>query len=120
MYDIFSEFADFFDSFDVFGSYVEVERCPVCNQSYQDFKKRGRFGCSKCYETFKNPVSQVLKQMHQNNVHTGKIPNTAAAEIKKKKMYEDLKRELSEAVKLEDYEKAAKLHKELKALGNVE
>ena len=38
--------------------------------------------------------------------------------MKKKRRYETLKAELSQAVKNEDYEKAAKLHKELKQLEN--
>lgn len=120
MYDLFSEFADFFDNFDVIPSYKEVKKCPMCGQSYQDFQKTGKFGCARCYETFRQPVTVTLKQIHQNAKHTGKIPAGSAAELKKKKYYEDLKAELARAVKEENYEKAAKLHKELKTLGNVE
>ena len=120
MYDIFSEFADFFDSFDVFPTYREVKSCPNCGHTYQSFQKTGKFGCAKCYETFREPVNLTLRQIHQNSKHTGKIPSGSAQELKLKRKYEELKIALSEAVKAEDYEKAAKLHKELKALGNIE
>ena len=120
MYDIFSEFEDFFNSFDVFPAYREVKSCPNCGHTYQSFQKSGRFGCGKCYETFREPVKSSLRQIHQNSKHTGKVPSSSAHELKLRKRYEELKLALSEAVKTEDYETAAKLHKELKALGNIE
>ena len=119
MYDIFSEFADFFDNFDIFPTYRDKVSCPGCKRTFQDFKNKGRFGCPKCYETFRMPVTSTLKQIHQNVKHTGKIPAGSAAELKKKKRYEELKAELTRAVNEEDYEKAAKLHKELKSLGDI-
>lgn len=120
MYDIFSEFEDFFNSFDVFPTYREVKSCSGCGRTYQSFQKSGKFGCAKCYDTFREPVKSTLRQIHQNSKHSGKIPAGSAQELKLKKRYEELKTELSKAVKEEDYERAAKLHKELKALGNIE
>lgn len=120
MYDIFSEFADFFDSFDVFPTYREEKSCPHCKRTYSSFQKIGKLGCAKCYEAFKEPMKTTLRQIHQNSKHTGKIPAGSAKELKLKKQYEDLKAALAQAVKEEDYEKAAKLHKELKSLGNIE
>ena len=119
MYDIFSEFADFFDNFDIFPTYRDTVSCPGCKRTFQDFKNKGRFGCPKCYETLRMPVTSTLKQIHQNVKHTGKIPAGSAAELKKKKRYEELKAELTRAVNEEDYEKAAKLHKELKSLVDI-
>ena len=120
MYDIFKEFENFFDNFDIYPTYIEIEKCPGCGMTYQQFRNSGKLGCPKCYDTFRAPLEKTLRQIHQNNKHTGKIPNTSAVEIKKKKKYEELKKQLSDAVKNEEYELAAKLHKELKALGNIE
>ena len=116
MYNIFSDFSDFFNSFDVTPVYREVQKCPMCKRSYQDFRSTGRFGCAKCYETFKTPVSMTLKQIHQNTTHTGKIPSGSALELKKKREYENLKSQLQQAVASENYELAATLHKQLKSL----
>lgn len=120
MYDIFSEFEDFFNSFDVFPTYREVKSCPNCGRTYQSFQKTGKFGCGECYKTFKEPVRQTLRQIHQNSKHHGKIPAGSAKELKLKRHYEELKAALSKAVKEEDYETAAKIHKELKSMGNIE
>lgn len=119
MYDIFSDFAHFFDDFDVFPTYSEPLSCPGCKRTYQDFKRTGKFGCPKCYEAFRTPISKTLKQLHQNTTHTGKIPSKSAGKIRLKRKYEEIKAALSKAVSEEDYETAAKLHKELKALGEI-
>ena len=113
MYDLFS---DFFDSFDVMPAYIENGRCPNCGRSYYDFNKTGRLGCAECYKAFENPVRATLKRMQKNTRHTGKIPSGQSEELLKKRRLEELKKELSKAVSEEDYELAAKLHKEIKAL----
>lgn len=113
MYDLFS---DFFDSFDVFPVYHEETRCPNCGRTYYDFQKSGKFGCSKCYEAFEQPIRRTLKQIHSSEQHIGKIPKKSSAEIVKKRKLEDLKAKLSKAVQEENYELAAKLHKEIKAM----
>ena len=124
MYDIFSNFfdnSDFFDGFDILPvNYTQPKKvvCPVCKHTFEDFQKTGKFGCGACYEAFRNPVTLTLKQIHANAKHTGKVPSHCADDLKKKRRYETLKAELSQAVKNEDYEKAAKLHKDLKQLEN--
>lgn len=113
MYDLFS---DFFDSFDVFPVYREDRRCPKCGRSYYDFQKTGRLGCSECYSAFETPVRTTLMQMQKSSTHTGKIPSKQSAELSKKRQLADLKAQLAKAVTDENYELAAKLHKEIKGL----
>lgn len=118
MYDLFS---DFFDGFDMFMQPVTVKeekKCPVCGHTYSDFRRTGKLGCGECYKTFRAPVEQTLRQIHPATVHTGKIPSKSGAELKLRKQYETLKRELSAAVKNEDYETAAKLHKQIREMEN--
>lgn len=121
MYDLFSEFEDFFNSFDVFMqpvSYKEEQKCPVCGRTWSDFRKSGRFGCGECYNTFRSSVEATLKQIHANSAHTGKIPSKSGKLLMKKRRYEELKLQLQEAVQSEDYETAAKLHKQIRAMEN--
>ena len=113
MYDLF---ADFFDSFDVVPVFREDVRCPNCGRTYYDFQKSGRLGCGECYSAFENPVRSTLKRMQKSTCHTGKIPSKQSEGLLKKRKLEELKRELSAAVAKEDYELAAKLHKEIKAM----
>lgn len=54
--------------------------------------------------------------MQKGTTHTGKIPAKQSAGLLKKRKLADLKEKLSEAVAKEDYELAAKLHKEIKGL----
>ena len=113
MYDLF---ADFFNSFDVVPVYRENKRCPNCGRTYYDFQKTGRLGCGECYNAFEIPVTETLRKMQKNTVHTGKIPSKGSKEILKKRKLSDLKNQLAEAVEKEEYELAAKLHKEIKGL----
>ena len=113
MYDLFS---DFFDSFDVFPVYRDDRHCPNCGRSYYDFQKSGRLGCGECYTAFEAPVRTTLVQMQKSSTHTGKIPSKKSAELSKKRRLSDLKAQLAKAVTDENYELAAKLHKEIKGL----
>lgn len=116
MYDLFSDFFDAFDMFAQPAKYAEEKKCPVCGRTYSEFARSGRFGCGECYKTFRAPVSEVLRQIHSTTRHTGKIPSKSGNAIKKQRKYEQLKAQLQEAVKSENYELAAKLHKEIRAM----
>jgi len=113
MYDLF---ADFFDSFDVVPVFREDVRCPNCGRTYYDFQKTGRLGCSECYKAFESQVRQALHKVQKGTTHTGKIPSKCSAELLKKRKLADLKNQLAKAVSDENYELAAKLHKEIKGL----
>ena len=118
MYDLFS---DFFDGFDIFMQPVTVKeekKCPVCGHTYSDFRRTGKIGCSECYRVFRTPIAETLRQVQPSTVHTGKIPSKSGEELKLKRKYETLKQELSTAVKNEDYETAAKLHKQIREIEN--
>ena len=118
MYDLFS---DFFDGFDMFMQPVTVKeekKCPVCGHTYSDFRRTGKIGCSECYKVFRAPIAETLRQGQPSTVHTGKIPSKSGEELKLKRKYETLKQELSAAVKNEDYETAAKLHKQIREIEN--
>ncbi len=113
MYDLFS---DFFDSFDIFPVYHEEKRCPNCGKSFYDFEKTGKFGCGECYKTFEEPIRQTLRQIQSAEEHIGKISSKKSAGLIKKRKLDDLKQKLSKAVSEENYELAAKLHKEIKEM----
>jgi protein arginine kinase activator len=118
MYDLFS---DFFDGFDMFMQPVtarEEKKCPVCGHTYSDFRRTGKLGCGECYNVFRSAIAQTLTQIQPSTQHTGKIPSKSGEELKKKRKYELLKQELSAAVKNEDYETAAKLHKQIREMEN--
>ena len=90
----------------IISEYENVEKLifvPV-NQKYQ---KKGLLDNKYRYEMLKSVCDKNDKF------------EVSDIELKKKRQYEQLKAELQKAVKEENYEKAAQLHKQLKSLGNV-
>ncbi|MES2308131.1 MAG: UvrB/UvrC motif-containing protein [Verrucomicrobiota bacterium] len=91
-------------------------QCPECGFSHQDFKKTGRLGCPTCYETFNDGLQLILKDMHKDTVHKGKIP----AKLQKSKIYQtkilELQTSLQEAVRQEKYELAAALRDQIQQI----
>ncbi|WP_236027814.1 UvrB/UvrC motif-containing protein [Candidatus Methylacidithermus pantelleriae] len=90
--------------------------CPQCGFTHTDFKKTGRLGCPACYHTFAGLLDSLLKDMHRDTVHKGKIPPRYA----RKRYYEmkirDLKESLEKAVAEEKYEEAAQIRDAIEQL----
>lgn len=90
--------------------------CDVCGLSYGKFKETGRFGCGNCYKVFGERLNPLFKKVHGNTSHTGKIPNRAGSRIKVQREVERLKQKLEEAVKSEEYEKAAAIRDKIREI----
>ncbi len=90
--------------------------CPVCEMTQSNFKKVGRLGCPQCYETFAELLAPMLKGMHKGERHIGKTPpghsDVAADEERLKRLRQDL----AQAVKDENFEAAAHLRDQVRAL----
>lgn len=119
--DDFNDLEELFGGFDVFPKAVKYtaapqKKCPVCGHTLADFERYGKLGCGECYNTFRDYVRPTLKRIHSGSVHSGKLPSKSESELKLKRKYEQLKKQLSEAVSGEDYETAARLHKQLKEM----
>jgi protein arginine kinase activator len=88
-------------------------RCEQCGFTQVDFKKHGRFGCPACYDTFRGLLEPMLDGMHKGTTHSGKVPQKAQA---RKSLYERLTKlelDLTEAIKSERYEEAARFRDEI-------
>jgi protein arginine kinase activator len=88
-------------------------RCESCGFTQADFKKHGRFGCPMCYDAFRGILEPMLDGMHKGTTHSGKIPQTALA---RKSLYERLSKlelDLTDAIKAERYEDAARARDEI-------
>ena len=91
-------------------------QCPSCKMTYDEFSKIGRFGCSECYTAFKSRLMPIIKNIHGINEHIGKLPSSAADELKFKRELEQLKKELKEAIRLEEFERAAQLRDRIRSM----
>ena len=79
----------------------------------------GRVGCADCYRTFYDRLLPSIQRIHGKIKHSGKVSNTAPAEpaietVEKK--IEKLKAAMNDAVAKQDFENAAKIRDEIKAL----
>ncbi|MDZ7263639.1 MAG: UvrB/UvrC motif-containing protein [candidate division KSB1 bacterium] len=82
--------------------------CRKCQLSWQEFKKTGLLGCSECYDSFSNPLKDLLRKLHGSNKHIGNRPPTRRV-VGSDDELERLQRELKHAIRSENYEYAAQL-----------
>lgn len=91
-------------------------QCPACGLTYTQFGQIGHFGCDQCYEAFGKNLVPLLRRLHGNQKHIGKIPARAGSFIKIKKEVERLREELQKKVAEEAFEEAAKLRDKIRQL----
>jgi len=95
-------------------------RCPSCGMTAAMFRKTGRLGCAACYEAFATLIAPALAEMHRGVRHTGRTPESAAAEarntpVERGRLYA-LEEELRRAVAAEAYEEAARIRDHIRRL----
>ncbi|MCL1936692.1 MAG: UvrB/UvrC motif-containing protein [Defluviitaleaceae bacterium] len=90
--------------------------CEGCSLTLYEFKKIGKLGCGKCYESFKKDINNIIEKIQWSEKHKGKIPKTNAASLIIKKEIETLKEELKNHIDLEQYEEAAKIRDKIKEI----
>ncbi len=100
--------------------------CPHCKTTFNEFKQLGLLGCPACYATFESQLIGLLERAHEGLAqHMGKTPRRASG--KKEPAFDELaeraervktiRRQLDEAIKAEQYERAARLRDQLKSIG---
>ena len=90
--------------------------CPACGMTRTEILKKGRLGCDRCYEFFAAEMLPVVVSLQHGDQHLGKVPRHASARMKNSVEQARLRRELDKAVAGENYELAARLRDQIKAL----
>lgn len=98
------------------GSAEKDVICPRCGMTLSEFTRTGHLGCPKCYEAFREQLQPMLLQIHGRVQHAGRQPLSTAEEQRKRSATELLQRQMEQAVALEDFETAAKLRDQIRAL----
>ena len=104
----------------------EQKKCG-CGTTFYNISQTGKVGCPDCYETFKNELAAVLKKINGSKQHTGRCPERLnggknaenkipKTEEPKEDLEAKLRKQLEEAIKCENFEEAAKLRDQIKAL----
>ncbi|MFF2484009.1 UvrB/UvrC motif-containing protein [Paenibacillus sp. NPDC058071] len=91
-------------------------RCEDCGLTYSQFSKLGRFGCSSCYRHFADRLDPMLKRIHSNTVHSGKIPKRSGTQIQYKREIEQLRRDMQGRIEREEFESAAHIRDRIREL----
>ena len=92
------------------------QKCQTCGISLLEIFQNGRIGCAGCYNTFSQQLRLIIGNCQDGkSQHTGKTP----LHSHKQQQIADLQKEMDEAVKKEEYEKAAKLRDQIKELGDI-
>jgi len=105
-----------FDPSSAAGAKQPALRCEMCGMTYSQFSKMGRFGCSHCYKHFADRLDPLLKRVHGNTVHVGKVPKRAGGRVKTKREIDKLKKEMQSLIAQEDFESAAQLRDRIREL----
>lgn len=120
--DMESEFTNLLGSF--FGNTLPARsqstRCKTCGSTYYDIADSGKVGCADCYTTFYDMLLPSIRRIHGNTTHCGKksVAGIEYTEVKDKEpsKIERLKKQLEDAIKVQNFEEAAKLRDEIKSL----
>jgi protein arginine kinase activator len=84
------------------------QHCPGCGISLDEFEKTGLLGCDQCYQTFEKELSVLLRRIHGSSKHIGSRPRPRRVITTGKDMGK-LRHELDQAIKKEQFERAAEL-----------
>ena len=100
-------------------------RCPSCGASFAEISESGKIGCAECYRFFRDKLMPTVRRVHGSARHKGKIPGTAALRIVEpagkmtvlaQPQIEKMKTELKKAIEEQNFERAAELRDEIRAL----
>lgn len=117
------------------GVPAKVSTCGSCGMSYAEFRQHGLLGCQECYKVFEGQLGPLLERAHEGGTHhVGKVPRRAlavsrgrggapegvlgGAEERAERLM-TLNRQLEEAVRTEQYERAAQLRDEIKKMSEL-
>jgi protein arginine kinase activator len=109
--------------------------CSKCNTTEAEFRKTGLLGCENCYNDLAPAILSMIRSSQGNLSHTGKDPNLTASkknedtnktkpeeneqkvEVKQKDSEAlTLKKQLENAIMIEDFELACKLRDKINNL----
>lgn len=90
--------------------------CPSCGFTYRHFQKVGKFGCARCYDTFREQLPPVLERLQADVKHVGKTRAGEDQAAYYQKQVESLRQQLQQAIAEERFEDAARLRDEARTL----
>ncbi len=93
---------------------VSALRCHACGKSFEEIASDGKMGCAECYSVFYDKLKPSLNRLHGKTSYVGSKPGSNV-ETKNTKLQE-LKADLENAINEQNFELAATLRDEIKAI----
>jgi protein arginine kinase activator len=106
--------------------------CPTCGTGYLEFRQTGLLGCPDCYRAFEQQLAPLLERAHEGGSHhVGKLPKRftpggRVAGLAQPPAHGSasewagrigaLRKQLDEAIRSEQYERAARIRDELRRM----
>ncbi|MFW5690125.1 MAG: UvrB/UvrC motif-containing protein, partial [Spirochaetota bacterium] len=79
-------------------------------------RQTGRTGCAECYRVFRPQIQHLLEQSGLTETHEGRYPSRLGSFKRLLVDRESLRERLSHAIEGEDYEAAAVIRDQMRAL----
>ena len=94
----------------------KLSACPQCGMTISAFNHQGRLGCDKCYEAFQQHLVPLIKRIQGSTSYECRLPQRGAEDLKVEQTIKQLRNDLIQAVKQEQFERAAQIRDEIKSL----
>lgn len=95
----------------------DATRCSFCSSTLRDFRQSGRVGCAHCYTAFEQALRDLLRRVHGNSRHVGdSYDGPSDEQMLSVGTAEQLRQRLQRAIDTEQFELAATLRDQLRAL----
>ena len=92
-------------------------RCAYCETTLRDFRASGRLGCAHCYTAFEGALRELLRRVQGGARHAGReYTAPVAAGTERETALAALRTQLHQAVVAEEFETAAALRDQIRAL----
>jgi protein arginine kinase activator len=94
--------------------------CTRCRLSLSEFREKGWLGCPDCYRAFEREIEELLHQMHGAAPYKGKrYSRSVGTKIDTKDLVR-LRHELNNAIRNEQFERAAAIRDRINLMGASE
>ena len=90
--------------------------CPLCHATFDDFRRHGKAGCPNCYTTFADELYGTVRSIHGSVKHIGRVPAKFKKRGENMTRLTELKNDLKHAIADENFEAAATLRDQIRAL----
>ena len=121
--DMESDFSHLLGSFfgNVLPARTQSTRCEFRGSTYAEIANTGHVGCANCYQLFADRLNPSIVRIHGNAAHCGKHSKiTAQAREERAETKEDkikrLQSQLDEAIKQQEFERAAELRDQIREM----